>query len=209
MQDEESDIVDEGASRPAASRRSRPPDPTTALPGQVRRLRQARGWTLDTLATASDVSRSMLSQIERGEANPTLAVAFRIARAFGISLDVLVEANASASTIDVIRADDPSACYRRDPECTIRTLSPLRLQKEAELYHITLAPGFVLASAPHATGTRELLSVQQGVIRVRSGTDEQVLQAGDSAYYPADMEHSIENVGADHASVILLDMYRD
>jgi transcriptional regulator with XRE-family HTH domain len=175
----------------------------------VRRLRLARGWTLDTLATASDVSRSMLSQIERGEANPTLAVAFRIARAFGISLDALVDTDATASTIDVVRADDPSACYRRDPSCTIRTLSPLRLQKEAELYHMTFAPGFVLASAPHATGTRELLSVQHGSVRVRSGPDEQLLQAGDSAYYPADVEHSIENVGQDEAHLILLDMYRD
>jgi transcriptional regulator with XRE-family HTH domain len=209
MQDEASEIADEGPSRQAASRRVRPTDPTTALPGQVRRLRQARGWTLDTLATASDVSRSMLSQIERGEANPTLAVAFRIARAFGITLDALVEASASAGTIDVIRSDDPSSYYRNDLDCTIRTLSPLRLQKEAELYHMTLAPGFILASAPHATGTRELLSVQHGEVRVRSGTDEQVLQAGDSAYYPADVEHSIANVGTEQATVILLDMYRD
>lgn len=209
MQEEESEITEGGQERPAVSRRPRPPDPTTALPGQVRRLRQARGWTLDTLATASDVSRSMLSQIERGEANPTLAVAFRIARAFGISLDALVEANASAGTIDVIRSDDPSYYYRNDADCTIRTLSPLRLQQEAELYHMALAPGFVLASAPHATGTRELLSVQRGSIRVRSDTDEQLLQAGDSAYYPADVEHSIENVGMDQANVILLDMYRD
>src|SRR4051794_32093937 len=76
----------------------------------------------------------------------------------------------------------------------------LRLQKEAELYHMALAPGFILASAPHATSTRELLAVQHGAIRVRSGTDEQVLQTGDSAYYLADVEHSIENVGADEAN---------
>ena len=41
------------------------------LCGRVRDLRKKRGWTLDQLAAASGVSRSMLSQVERGEANPT------------------------------------------------------------------------------------------------------------------------------------------
>jgi transcriptional regulator with XRE-family HTH domain len=43
----------------------------------------------EALANASGVSRSMLSQIEREEANPTLAVTLRIARAFGCSGNLL------------------------------------------------------------------------------------------------------------------------
>jgi transcriptional regulator with XRE-family HTH domain len=209
MQDMDSDISEDARVEPAPVRRSRPADPTVSLPGHVRRLRRARGWSLEALASASDVSRSMLSQIERGEANPTLAVAFRIARAFGISLDELVEAKPDAGLIEVIRAADPTYHYRDDPECQIRTLSPLRLQKDAELYEMTLAPGFTLASTPHATGTRELLVVLRGAVRVRSGTDEQTLGVGDSAYYPADIDHAIENAGTELATLFLVDMYRD
>src|SRR5207244_1789266 len=53
------------------------------LARRVRELRRERHWTLDKLSLACGVSRSMLSQIERGQANPTLAVTFAIARAFG------------------------------------------------------------------------------------------------------------------------------
>jgi quercetin dioxygenase-like cupin family protein len=151
----------------------------------------------------------MLSQIERGEANPTLAVAYRIARAFGVSLDDLVAARPSEGMIEVIRSDDRTYHYRDDPLCRIRTLSPLHLQKDAELYEVSLAPGYTLESAPHATGTRELLAVESGRVRVRSGVDTQLLQAGDSAYYPADVQHAIENIGSDQAIVFLVDMYRD
>ena len=55
------------------------------------------------------VSRSMLSEIEREKANPTLTVTFRIARAFGLTLQELIEsAEASASKIQVIRANEGS-----------------------------------------------------------------------------------------------------
>ncbi|MFT7642575.1 MAG: transcriptional regulator with XRE-family HTH domain, partial [Pirellulaceae bacterium] len=58
---------------------------------RVKELRNDRGWSLEELSSRCGVSRSMLSQIERGQANPTLGVTLRIARAFGLSLAELVE----------------------------------------------------------------------------------------------------------------------
>ena len=72
------------------------------LCGRVRELRKKKGWTLEQLSAACGVSRSMLSEIERGNANPTLAVAFRIAGAFSMSLGDLVDAPAAPSRIDVM-----------------------------------------------------------------------------------------------------------
>src|SRR3954468_9517852 len=92
------------------------------LCGRVRELRKKRGWTLEQLSAASGVSRSMLSEIERGNANPTLAVAFRIAQAFSMSLGDLVDAPAnSKSRIDVIRADDRAYHYRNEKGVRVRT----------------------------------------------------------------------------------------
>src|SRR5688572_31239189 len=82
---------------------------------RVRQMRKGRGWTLEQLASLSGVSRSMLSQIERGAANPTLGVAFRIAQAFGLSLGDLADVPTTAPKIDVIRADDRSFLFRDDP----------------------------------------------------------------------------------------------
>ena len=76
------------------------------LCARVRELRRKKAWTLEEMSAACGVSRSMLSEIERGRANPTLVVAYRIALAFGMSLGDLVEIPSAVHRIDVIRADD-------------------------------------------------------------------------------------------------------
>lgn len=111
-------------------------------------LRKKRGLTLDQLASACGVSRSMLSQIERGRANPTLAVTLRIAQAFGLSIGDLVDQPWTASTIEVVRGDDATHLFRDDRECRIRTLSPLHLEKSVEFYELRIAPRAQLYSAP-------------------------------------------------------------
>ena len=121
-----------------------------ALGDRVKELRRKKGWTLDELSEACGVSRSMLSQIERNGVNPTVAVALRIAQAFGIALGSLVDAPAVAARIEVVRADDRSTHFRSDKDCRIRTLSPLHLEKDVEFYEIQLRPGGALRREPPA-----------------------------------------------------------
>jgi len=174
---------------------------------RVCELRKKKRWTLEEMSAACGVSRSMLSEIERGRANPTLAVAYRIALAFGMSLGDLVEGAAAPHRVDVIRANDPTYHFRSDPSCRIRTLSPLPLEKAVEFYEIVLCAGASLPSAPHFEGSRELLTVHQGHARVCSGDETVELRAGDSAHYPADVSHSIENLGRRDAVLFLVVTY--
>jgi transcriptional regulator with XRE-family HTH domain len=175
---------------------------------RVRQLRTQRGWSLESLAANCGVSRSMLSQIERGQANPTLAVALRIAHAFELSLGELVDSPKPSSAIEVIRASNPAFHYRSDRDCRVRTLSPLHLEKDVEFYEVRLSPGGELRSAAHFQGTREFLTVQRGRIRVESAEDQIDLDRGDSASYRADVPHAIVNTGQDEAVVFLVDTYQ-
>jgi transcriptional regulator with XRE-family HTH domain len=175
---------------------------------RLKELRSERGWSLDELAQASGVSRSMLSQVERNQANPTLAVALRIARAFGMSLADLAETPGAISSLAVIRADDQEYHYRSDKDCSIRTLSPLHLEKDVEFYEVQLKEGGALRSAAHFEGTREFLTVQKGRIKVVSDRDSEELSRGDSVNYRADVPHAIVNIGKGEALVFLVDIYR-
>ena len=175
---------------------------------RVKQLRTERGWSLESLAGASGVSRSMLSQIERDQANPTLAVTLRIAGAFGMALGDLLEMPGAASAVTVIRAEDHTYHYRSDQDCRIRTLSPLNLEKDVEFYEVQLQPGGVLRSAPHFAGTREFLTVQKGRVKVESAGDSEELDPGDSASYRADVPHALVNSGKGEAVMFLVDIYR-
>lgn len=178
-----------------------------ALCERVRDLRKKKGWTLEQLSVACGVSRSMLSEVENGRANPTVAVAYRIAQAFGMSLGELADAPTSTPRIDVIRANDKAYHYRSDRDYRIRTLSPLHLEKSVEYYELVLRPGGALKSAPHFVGARELLTIQRGQVRVRSNSDAEELAEGDSAHYPADVPHAIENIGGGEAVCYLVVTY--
>ena len=178
------------------------------LGSRVRQLRNLQNWSLEELAAASGVSRSMLSQIEREQANPTLAVTLRIARAFGLSLGDLLKTPGAATTVNVIRANDHTYHYRSDKDCRIRTLSPLHLEKDIEFYEVRLQPGGALRSSAHFEGTREFLTVQKGSIRVESAGDSEELTAGDSASYHADVPHAIVNAGKSEAVTYLIVVYR-
>lgn len=174
---------------------------------RVRSMRKRKGLTLEQLASLSGVSRSMLSQIERGTANPTLGVAFRIAQAFGISLGDLVDAPASRPKIDVVRITDGSSLFRDDKDCRIRTLSPLHLEKDVEFYDLLLKPGGTLDSSPHFQGTREFLTVESGAVSLESGDESTELATGDSAHYPADVPHRIVNRAEGESSAFLVVIY--
>lgn len=175
---------------------------------RIHQLRQDRGWSLDVLSRASGVSRSMLSQIERELANPTLAVTVRIASALGLSMAELVDQASPAPGIEVIRADDRSHIFRSDQNCSIRTLSPLHLEKDVEFYEVLLQPGGALRSAAHFEGTREFLTVQKGRVTVVSGDETTELNRSDSASYRADVPHEIRNSSRAAAQVFLVVIYQ-
>ncbi len=178
----------------------------TDFGARVRELRQTRRWSLEALARASGVSRSMLSEIERGEASPTLALALAIARALGTPLGDMVEGR-HASPLQVVRHNDPLYDYRTDGDCQIRTLSPLDADRLLEYYRLDFDRGGELSSQPHFTGTREVVYVDIGRVRVESGTDDVVLTTGDSVTFAADVPHAIVNIGRSRARVYLIDLF--
>lgn len=185
------------------------PEPINEFVGKrVKKLRSQRHWSLEELASASGVSRSMLSEIERERANPTLGVAARIARAFHLTLqDFLHGAETVPARIQVISGSDPAQIFRHDADCTIRTLSPLHLEKEIELYHVTLNPGAALRSQPHFEGAREFVTVEKGRLLVESAGDRKELATTDSATYAADVPHALSNPWKATAVFILVVSY--
>ena len=185
------------------------PDPTgRVLCERVTSLRQRHNYTLEQLAAASGVSRSMLSQIERGQANPTLAVTFRIAQAFDMSIGELVDDPSFSTSIEIVHGDDPKNVFRADSKCQIRTLSPLHLEKSVEFYEILIQPQTSLDSEAHFEGTCELFTVAEGVAVITTGSTVCKLGAGDSAHYRADSSHCIKNEATEPLKGYLVVTYK-
>ncbi|MEM9435174.1 MAG: helix-turn-helix domain-containing protein [Pseudomonadota bacterium] len=162
-----------------------------ALPIRLKEARKAQGLSLDAIANLSGVSRSMVSQIERGESSPTIATLWNLTRALNVDFAGLMEQGDEGARIDVLRADDVPTIDNRGTGCRIAILSPPEEAGGHEVYDILLEDGGVLNSQPHARGAKEQLTVLEGRVRVTSGAKSSDLSNGDTARYAADVPHEI------------------
>ncbi len=177
----------------------------------VKGWRKSRGLTLERLAGLSGVSKSMLSQIERGEANPTFAVLWGLTRALEIEFADLIGKKSTSSkdvAIEVVSAANTPEISGGEGRCRLRILSPPKLAGEIEWYDIEIDPGGILDSTPHPQGTSEHFTALTDGLTVTSGSDTRRLKAGESARYRADVPHRIANVARRKARGLMVVLYR-
>ena len=175
----------------------------------LQKMRLARGLTLDDLSRAAGVSKSMLSQIEREKANPTIAVAWRLANALGVSIAELLSTEIrELEAIHVLEAHEQPTLPGDHAGYLLRILGPMDLAGKFEWYELTLAVGGVLASSPHDPGAAEHLTLLQGTMEVEVDGEKKKLKSGATARYPADRKHSIRNAGKTEARALLVVIHR-
>lgn len=176
----------------------------------LKTLRQSQRLSLDDLSRRAGVSKSMLSQIERNEANPTVAILWRLASALGIDItDFLSNGQSKTTTaaVAITAAHEMPTIKSADGKCELRILSPINMAGTVEWYQLTITAGGVLPSEPHEKGAKEHLSVQSGAMTVRAGDSEVIVRSGDTARYPVDLQHSIANQGKTAATALLVVEY--
>jgi transcriptional regulator with XRE-family HTH domain len=165
-----------------------------ALGRRVREERARRGLSLEGLAAKAGVSRSMLSDVERGAKSPTVLVLDRIATGLDTSIARLL-GEERTSRVVVLRRDEQDAAV--DPSgWERRILSPVLPGVEFELMRTTI-PGGVDAGtfSPHLPGSREYLAMERGTLALTIDGTLHVLKAGDSVYYAGDCWHGFVNPG--------------
>jgi XRE family transcriptional regulator, regulator of sulfur utilization len=169
-------------------------DILTRLPARLKQARRDQGLSLEAVANLSGVSRSMVSQIERGESSPTIATLWNLTRALQVDFAGLLDSDNTSDTIDILRAGEVPKIDNMGKGCRIRILSPPEEAGGHEVYDIRFDADGALNSQPHARGAQEQLTVLEGSVTVTAGTVCKNLQAGDSARYAADLPHAITAV---------------
>jgi transcriptional regulator with XRE-family HTH domain len=182
-----------------------PPEVGAAL----QRLRLARGLTLEDLSRIAGVSKSMLSQIEREKANPTIAITWRLANALGVAIgELLSDAEKNVEMIRVLDAHETPTLPGTHAGYLLRILGPMELAGKYEWYELTLAAGGELVSQAHDPGTTEHLTVLHGAMELEVGGSKKKIKMGGTARYPGDQDHAIRNPGKTEAKSLLVVIHR-
>lgn len=164
---------------------------------RIRALRESMGLSLRELASRTGVSAPMLSQVERGETSPTLAVATRIASGLDLSLSQLLRLDEQPHVVVVRRTQRRST--RRDGHRFEELTPPLPGQRAAVSLH-TLRPGSRTATPDdppmHEPGSRETAVVQTGRLALVCDGTRYELSEGDTVTFDSDLPHFFENPGS-------------
>jgi transcriptional regulator with XRE-family HTH domain len=171
------------------------PDATavaSAVARNTRRLRTARGWSLDQLASRSGVSKGMLVHLEGARTNPSLGTMCKIAETLGVSLAALVELH-EAPTVRVVQPAETAPLWAGLEGSSGDLLVGSDERDHIELWRWTLSPGDRHASEAHVEGTREMLHVVDGTLTLEVEGVAYAVAAGGAALFHADRPHAYAN----------------
>ena len=161
---------------------------------RLRAARTAHGWTLDQMADRSGVSRRMVVLVEKGQTNPSVTTLLLLSDALGIGLPTLV-AEREGIPSALTRRGDGAQLWSSPAGGSAVLLAGTPSPDVLELWHWALAPHDEHASTAHTAGTKEILHVVSGVLRVTAGPDDVVLEPGDAYAFAGDQPHAYRNPG--------------
>jgi transcriptional regulator with XRE-family HTH domain len=174
-----------------------------AIGGRVKALREAMGLSLRDLAERSGVGAATLSQVERGESSPTLAVAARIADGLELTLSQLLRIDENRHVV-IVRHGSGRRSTR--PGHEIEELTPPLPGQRADVSRHRLAAGASTGGAGdppiHEPGSRETVVVLTGTVELTVDGEVHSLAGGDSATFDADLPHNLHNPGDDPAELL-------
>ena len=181
-----------------------------ALSGQlgktIQRLRKAYNLSLSELAEQSGVAKSIISQIERNETNPTLATIWRLSQALDISIERVLSISDDEPFIDkTIRGDTP-ALTSDDGKVKLNIIGWIKTVEWLQWYDVEAQAGGVLESDAHQRGSIESLSVISGEMEVEVAGIIQTAKAGETLRYRCDRPHIVRNVSKKpaHATMVCI-----
>lgn len=170
-------------------------DAGTRLAQRIRLEREARGWSQGDLAERSDVSKAMISKIERGEASPTAALLARLSGAFELTLaTLLTRAEAQGSR----RIPVAEQALWRDPGTGyVRRQVFARGDHPVELVHVDLPPGArVEFPAASYAFIRQVVWLLEGQLAITENGQTTRLAAGDAYAFGEPADSVLANPGS-------------
>ncbi|NDB68152.1 MAG: XRE family transcriptional regulator [Methylocystaceae bacterium] len=179
-----------------------------ALSGQlgatVQRLRKAYNLSLSELSLQSGVAKSIISQIERNETNPTLATIWRLAQALDVSIERVLQTTEDEPFLEKTSKADTPILVSDDGKCRLAIIGWIKTVEWLQCYEFSAEPGGVLESDAHQRGSVECLSVRVGELEVSVADARDVAKTGETLRYRCDRPHIIRNIGKSRAEATMV-----
>ncbi|USQ77380.1 helix-turn-helix domain-containing protein [Ornithinimicrobium cryptoxanthini] len=187
---------------PPAHPTTGPPPDAAAVGGRVRRIRQRLGLTVEEFARASQLSTGIVSQLERGQGNPSLTTLGRLADGLGVQVADLVREDSSGRSALVRAEGRLQLPLAEDPEGLVRELLTPTLEAPMQVIRTVMPAHTSHEQRPFRHLGTESVHVLAGRLVVVIGDERHELEAGDTITYDCTLGHWWENTSDEPAELI-------
>jgi len=170
-----------------------------AVSDSIKSWRKRQKLSLDELSRRAGVSKGMLVEIEKGAANPSIAILCKVAAALGVSVADIVNVS-HAPDAWLIENSEMPVLWQGEQGGSAQMLAGTRGPDMIELWRWQMFPGELFSSTGHSSGTLELLHVEQGTLALTVSEQTLVVQQACAAVARTDMPHAYSS--ADDQPVI-------
>lgn len=157
----------------------------------LNKLRNERNLTLGQLSKISGISKAMLSDIEKGNSNPTINTIWKIANGLNVPYTKLMDGIEEDTT--VVRKNEPVMQTGESDHYRVYCYFPSTPVRNFELFYVELDPNSSNASIGHSEKAQEYIYVMQGKLSLHTETGDYVLQVGDSMVFDSSIGHTYKN----------------
>jgi len=165
-----------------------------AVANRIRSWRKEKKLSLDELSRRASVSKGMLVEIEKGTANPSIAILCKLAAALGASVADIVNVS-SEPLVHIIEEEAIPMLWQGPQGGYARLLAGTAGPDMIELWQWEMQPGERFTSPGHPAGTFELLHVNEGVLTLTVEETVTQISHGASAVAKTEAAHGYANEG--------------
>lgn len=165
-----------------------------------KRIRNSKGMSFDEVAEQTGVSKSMLHQIEKGDANPSINVLGKIASGLRIEFIELIQSPPMDTCL--VRAEDLIPTKEMPGKYSVWTCFPYEDNRKVEIYRIDIEPGGVYVSGGHGEKTREYVAVLEGEVTIEVNYTVHAISKNQVFRFESERTHTYSNQRGEKTSFL-------
>jgi transcriptional regulator with XRE-family HTH domain len=179
-----------------------------AIGEKLRALRLRKKMGLVELGRHTELSAAMLSKVERGKLFPTLPTLYRIALVFSVGLEYFFSDDRKRHVLGIVRRAErkrfPERPDGRDVSFYFESLDFAAVERKLNAYYAEFQPLQPGKARQHHHVGAEFVSVLRGKLELHIGTEDHILESGDSIYFDSSLPHSYRRVSEKLCSAIIV-----
>jgi transcriptional regulator with XRE-family HTH domain len=198
--DQEKDFLDSISQGPAQE------DIQVNVGERVKAVRESRHLSLEDISQRTDISVSILEQIEKGNLAPPLGTVIKLAKALDLKMGYFISGEENRP-YTIVRKTDRKVVSRYDSKkgayygYGYESLAPHKTNRHMEPFLVTLDPAETEDERSTHDG-QEFIYVMEGTMEVRLGEEIHLLEPGDAIYYDSTVPHLVKCHGQEKTRIL-------